>query len=109
MKSRHKINVPFPSPAPSKEGLHKFKFLAPSSVKLIGSYALKATSKASNGFFVDVSVAMPDVDLPNLVMLTCARISSKIKTFSIIVISINEHVTSPPSRLEFKHRIFLCH
>jgi hypothetical protein len=109
MKSRHKIVVPFPTPAPSKDGLHKFKFLAPSSVKLIGSYALKATSKTSNGFAVDVSVAMPDVDLPNLVMLIRARISFRIKTFSIIVISISEHVISPPSPPEFRLRPFLFH
>lgn len=61
MKTRHKIVVPFPTPAPPKDALHKFKFQAPASVKLVGSYPLKATSNTSNGFVIDVAVTMPDV------------------------------------------------
>lgn len=61
MKSEHHIRVPFPNPPPPKEALYKYKFEKPSSVKLVGSYGLKAAAKSSEGFTIDVSVTMPDV------------------------------------------------
>ena len=70
MKSRHKIVVPFPSPAPPKDALYKFRFQPPTSVKLVGSYPLKATLKTSRGFVIDISVTMPDVHLSKIVRLT---------------------------------------
>jgi len=59
-KDRH-ITVPFSSPPPPKDALYKFKFEKPEQVKLIGSYGLKASSKHSEGFAIDVSVRMPNV------------------------------------------------
>ena len=53
--------MPFPSPPPPKDALYKFKFEKPEQIKLIGSYALKASAKHPEGFVIDVSVMMPDV------------------------------------------------
>jgi U3 small nucleolar RNA-associated protein 22 len=61
MKSDHHIRVPFPNPPPPKDALYKFKFEKPSSIKLVGSYGLKAAAKSSEGFTIDVSLTMPDV------------------------------------------------
>ena len=61
MKSEHHIRVPFPNPPPPKDALYKYKFEKPSSIKLVGSYGLKAAAKSSQGFTIDVSVIMPDV------------------------------------------------
>ena len=61
MKSEHHIRVPFPNPPPPKDALYKYKFEKPSSIKLVGSYGLKAAAKTSQGFTIDVSVIMPDV------------------------------------------------
>ena len=61
MKNEHHIRVPFPSPAPSKDALYKFKFQTPTSIKLVGSYGLKAAAKQPRGITIDVAVLMPDV------------------------------------------------
>jgi U3 small nucleolar RNA-associated protein 22 len=60
MKAEH-IRVPIPSPRPPKDALYKFKFQAPTSVKLVGAYGLKTTAKQPEGITIDVSVMMPDV------------------------------------------------
>jgi len=70
IKSRHNIVVPFPTPAPPKDALYKFRFQPPTSVKLVGSYALKAASKTSSGYVIDVSVMMPDVRRSTFAKLT---------------------------------------
>jgi U3 small nucleolar RNA-associated protein 22 len=61
MKTLHHIRVPFPTPPPPKDALYKFKFQTPASIKLVGSYALKAAAKHPSGITIDVSVSMPDV------------------------------------------------
>ena len=63
MKSTHHIRVPFPNPAPPKDALYKYKFQAPTSIKLVGGYGLKAAAKQPDGITIDVSVIMPDVQL----------------------------------------------
>ncbi len=64
MKTEHHIRVPFPTPPPPKDALYRYKFEKPSSIKLIGSYGLKAAAKSSEGFTIDISVTMPDVFQP---------------------------------------------
>ena len=61
MKNDHHIRVPFPTPAPPKDALYKFRFQTPTSIKLVGAYGLKAAAKHPNGITIDVSVQMPDV------------------------------------------------
>jgi U3 small nucleolar RNA-associated protein 22 len=61
MKHDHHIRVPFPTPPPPKDALYKFKFQRPTSIKLVGSYGLKAAAKHPEGITIDVSVIMPDV------------------------------------------------
>jgi len=61
MKNDHQIRVPFPTPAPPKDSLYKFKFQTPKSLKLVGAYGLKAAAKDPNGITIDISVLMPDV------------------------------------------------
>jgi U3 small nucleolar RNA-associated protein 22 len=67
LKSDHHIRVPFPTPAPLKDALYKFKFQTPASIKLVGAYGLKAAAKTPDGITVDVAVQMPDVCTVSLV------------------------------------------
>jgi U3 small nucleolar RNA-associated protein 22 len=60
MKAKH-VRVPFANPRPPKDALYKFKFQAPTSIKLVGSYGLKTAGKHPEGITIDVSVEMPDV------------------------------------------------
>ena len=105
MKTVHHIRVPFPTPAPPKDALYKFKFQTPTSIKLVGSYALKSAAKHPTGITIDVSVLMPDV-CPLLYNLI-SRIHFRKRTTSIIDISIRERVTSPLSLLGSKIQSFL--
>jgi len=61
MKTKHQIRVPFPRPLPPKDALYKYRFQAPASIKLVGSYALKALAKHPEGISIDIAVTMPDV------------------------------------------------
>lgn len=61
MRNNHAIHVPFPTPAPSKDALYKFMFQAPTSLRLVGSYALKTAARGADGITIDIAVTMPDV------------------------------------------------
>jgi len=61
MRNDHHIRVSFLNPAPPKDALHKYKFEPPTSIKLVGSYGLKAAAKQRDGITIDVSAMMPDV------------------------------------------------
>ena len=66
MKSEHHIRTPFPDPRPPRDALYKYKFQKPASIRLIGSYALKATCKSAEGFIVDLAIMMPDVSASSI-------------------------------------------
>lgn len=61
MKKKHKIMVPYSHLVPPKDSQYKFKFIKPSAVHIVGSYALKTTIKTKTQFNVDVAVEMPSV------------------------------------------------
>ena len=108
MESGHHIRVPFPNPQPPKDALYKYKFETPSSIKLVGSYGLKAAARSSEGFTIDVSVTMPDVHMSLRKFSNC-RVSSMRKTTWIIGIFTNGLVISHPLQRESNHQIFPFH
>lgn len=57
---KNKIAVPFPDPQPSPDALHSFAFEKPSSIHIVGGYALKTVAKTKTPFTVDVAVEMPN-------------------------------------------------
>ncbi|CAO3585866.1 unnamed protein product [Absidia cylindrospora] len=59
MAKKHNIKVPFPQPRPASDSQYKFKFIKPSSINVVGSYALKTVTKTKGQFNVDVTVEMP--------------------------------------------------
>ncbi|KAI8079792.1 Nrap protein [Halteromyces radiatus] len=59
MEKKHKIKVPFPQARPAKNSQYKFKFIKPSAIHIVGSYALKFVTRTKSAFNVDVAVEMP--------------------------------------------------
>ncbi|KAI8985050.1 Nrap protein [Pilobolus umbonatus] len=59
MLEKHQIKVPFPDPQPDHEALHSFEFEKPSSVHIVGGYALKTIVKSKTPFNVDMAIEMP--------------------------------------------------
>ncbi|KAG1467061.1 hypothetical protein G6F55_000072 [Rhizopus delemar] len=57
---KNKVAVPFPDPQPSPDALHSFAFEKPSSIHIVGGYALKTVAKTKTPFTVDVAVEMPN-------------------------------------------------
>lgn len=61
MKKNHKIMVPYSHLTPPSDSQYKFKFIKPSAIHIVGSYALKTVIKTKTQFNVDVAVEMPSV------------------------------------------------
>jgi U3 small nucleolar RNA-associated protein 22 len=61
MKDKHKIAIPFPAPGPPADAQYKFAYKKPVAMHLVGSYPLKAITRARQSFNVDVAVEMPAV------------------------------------------------
>lgn len=61
MAKKNKIKVPFPEPRPSSDSQYKFKFVKPTSINVIGGYALKSIARTKGKFNVDLAVEMPSV------------------------------------------------
>ncbi|CAM0141445.1 unnamed protein product [Umbelopsis sp. WA50703] len=59
MKDKHKIAIPFPAPGPPADAQYKFAYKKPVAMHLVGSYPLKAITRARQSFNVDVAVEMP--------------------------------------------------
>ncbi|CAO3646839.1 unnamed protein product [Cunninghamella echinulata] len=59
MKKKHKIMVPYSHLVPPKDSQYKFKFIKPSAVHIVGSYALKTAIKTKTQINVDIAVEMP--------------------------------------------------
>ncbi|KAG5457607.1 MAG: Nrap protein-domain-containing protein, partial [Olpidium bornovanus] len=53
------ITVPFPTPGPPANAQYKLAFMAPASIRVVGSYPLKAVAVTKHRFNVDVTVEMP--------------------------------------------------
>ncbi|KAI7853746.1 Nrap protein [Circinella umbellata] len=58
-KKKQKIVAPILQSPPPEDALYKFKFEKPSSIQVVGSYALKTITKLKRAFNVDVAVQMP--------------------------------------------------
>ncbi|KAK3073275.1 U3 snoRNP protein [Teratosphaeriaceae sp. CCFEE 6253] len=54
-----KVVIPFPDPRPPVDSKYKLEFAKPSSVNVIGSYALKTSSRARGFVEIDMVVTMP--------------------------------------------------
>ena len=61
-KKKQKIVAPILQSPPPEDALYKFKFEKPSSIQVVGSYALKTITKLKRAFNVDVAVQMPSVN-----------------------------------------------
>ncbi|KAI9319103.1 Nrap protein [Dichotomocladium elegans] len=59
MAKRHKITVPMLHASPPQDAKYKFQFQKPSSINVVGGYALKTVTKSKKPFNVDVAVEMP--------------------------------------------------
>ncbi|PWZ00349.1 Nrap-domain-containing protein [Testicularia cyperi] len=58
-RTKGKIQIPFPEPAPKPDGHYELGFEKPSGMHLVGSWPLKTTAKRPHGMDVDVAVVMP--------------------------------------------------
>ncbi|WPG97420.1 Nrap protein [Acrodontium crateriforme] len=54
-----KVTVPFPNPAPPKDAMYKLEYAKPAKINVVGSYALKISSRANEILQVDMAVTMP--------------------------------------------------
>ncbi|RKP08622.1 Nrap protein [Thamnocephalis sphaerospora] len=57
--ARDGVKAPFPEPKPEPGVRYTFAWRRPAALHLVGSYAIKATVAARDGFNVDVAVEMP--------------------------------------------------
>lgn len=55
----HKIPIPFPHPRPTNSAMYKFAYSKPTSINVIGSYALKTATTLAGNLVVDMVVHMP--------------------------------------------------
>lgn len=56
---KEKIAVPFPEPRPARDAKYKFSYAKPMNVNVIGSFALKTSSRLRDMVEVDMVVTMP--------------------------------------------------
>ncbi|KAK0921819.1 U3 snoRNP protein [Friedmanniomyces endolithicus] len=54
-----KVIIPFAEPTPPKDAKYKFAFASPSSVNVVGSYALKTSPRSREAVEIDMMVNMP--------------------------------------------------
>ncbi|KAK1819029.1 U3 snoRNP protein [Friedmanniomyces endolithicus] len=54
-----RVIVPFPEPTPPKDAKYKFAFASPSSINVVGSYALKTSPRSREAVEIDMMVTMP--------------------------------------------------
>ncbi|KAI9752797.1 MAG: hypothetical protein M4579_005472 [Chaenotheca gracillima] len=54
-----KITIPFPDPKPPKDANYKVAYSKPTSINVVGSFALKTASKENGIITVDLAVVMP--------------------------------------------------
>ena len=54
-----RVKVPFPVPRPAQDAKYKLGYARPSSINVIGSYALKTASRAKKTCEIDMIVVMP--------------------------------------------------
>ncbi|TKA68398.1 hypothetical protein B0A55_08744 [Friedmanniomyces simplex] len=54
-----KVIVPFPQPRPPRDAKYKLEFAGPSSINVIGSYALKTNLRSKEALEIDMVVTMP--------------------------------------------------
>ena len=56
---KEKIAIPFPDPRPPKDAKYKFSYAKPANINVVGSFALKTSSRSRELVEVDMVVAMP--------------------------------------------------
>ncbi|KAM3422165.1 U3 small nucleolar RNA-associated protein 22 [Cercospora zeina] len=56
---KEKVAVPFSEPRPPKDAKYKFSYAKPANVNVVGSFALKTSSRLRDMVEVDMVVAMP--------------------------------------------------
>ena len=107
MRSSHAVRIPFCEPRPANDVKWKLAFIKPTSINVIGSYALKTCADSKERLSVDLAVTMPSVGLPLKIRMNPIdvgdRPSFRIRTTSTIAIFTREHTTlhasPPPSRV----------
>ncbi|KAI5361510.1 Putative Nrap protein domain 1 [Septoria linicola] len=56
---KEKVSIPFPTPRPPKDAKYKLSFAKPANVNVVGSFALKTSSRSRELVEVDMVVTMP--------------------------------------------------
>lgn len=56
---RTKIAVPFPNPRPAADAQYKFAYSKPANINVVGSFALKTSSRSQEHLEIDMVVLMP--------------------------------------------------
>ncbi|CAK4033598.1 Hypothetical predicted protein [Lecanosticta acicola] len=56
---KQKIAVPFPDPRPPKDAKYKFAYAKPANINVVGSFALKTSTRSREILEVDMMVTMP--------------------------------------------------
>lgn len=55
-----RVPIPFPTPRPANDVKYKFGYAKPTSINVVGSYAMKTASKHDSGITIDLVVHMPE-------------------------------------------------
>lgn len=56
---RTKVAVPFPTPRPAADAQYKFAYAKPANINVVGSFALKTSSRTQEWLEIDMVVVMP--------------------------------------------------
>ncbi|KAL5332646.1 Nrap protein [Aspergillus crustosus] len=59
MRQSHGVVVPYPEPRPGKDIKYSVMYTRPTNVNVIGSFALKTSSKTTAPYVIDMSVTIP--------------------------------------------------
>ncbi|KAL4923279.1 rRNA-processing protein UTP22 [Aspergillus undulatus] len=59
LRQLHGVYVPYPEPRPGKDTKYPVTFARPTNVNVIGSFALRTSSKPAAQYVLDMSVTMP--------------------------------------------------
>ncbi len=61
LRKEARIAVPFPEPRPGKDAKYTLEFIKPSSINVVGSFALRTSVKSKGPTAIDLAVTMPRV------------------------------------------------
>ncbi|WPJ65254.1 hypothetical protein SMAC4_08609 [Sordaria macrospora] len=92
LEKKHKIQIPFPEPRPSKESNYKVAFAKPSQFNVVGSYVSKTMIKAQKSHAVDMVVVMPGETLQEKDYLDLRYFYKRAYFLGVVAASLQKHL-----------------